>query len=184
MYRLGIILRYAVNASTFVGALALLMMIAHVVVEVFARNLFLYSIPGTSAIVANYYMAVVSFLPLGLAERMSQHISVEVAFQRMPERVQTWVLRLVHLLVCGVVTTAAVGFLQNANKKMGFDTYVQEAGIRVPDWPGYYMLPLGFGLFGCISAYRLLASFELFENGLDPVDPQPGDLSNQEDGQP
>ena len=67
---LGNLLSRLTAVSTFVGAAAIVLMIVHVSADVILRNLFLISIPATGAVVGNYYMAIVSFLPVALAGKL------------------------------------------------------------------------------------------------------------------
>ncbi|MCG8548500.1 MAG: TRAP transporter small permease [Alphaproteobacteria bacterium] len=159
MIRLARILSGLVTATTFVGAVAILLMIVHIAADVVMRNIFLDPIAATAVVVANYYMAIVSFLPVALAEKLDQHVAVDLVYGRFPERVQIWILRAVRLLVAVVAGFAAYGFLQDALRKLALDSYVRESGYNVPDWPGYFMLPIGFGLLSLLLLFKLAASF-------------------------
>ena len=52
---------------------------------------------------------------------------------------------------------AAYGFLLDALQKYHLGSYVLEMNVRIANWPGYFMLPFGFGLWSLISAHRFLA---------------------------
>lgn len=159
MKRLGAILSALVAVTTIVGAAAVGFMLVHITAEVITRNLFRVSIPGTPAIVANYYMAAVSFLPVALAEKLDQHIAMDVVYRMLPNSTQVWVLRLVQLILAALTGAAASGFLLSALEKFGSGSFVLENSVKVPDWPGYFMLPIGFGLWSLICIYKLVASF-------------------------
>lgn len=159
MKRLGALLSALVAVTTIVGAAAVGLMLVHITVEVVLRNVFRASIPGTPAIVANYYMAAVSFLPVALAEKLDQHIAMDVVYTMMPETAQIWVLRLVRLLLAGLTGGAAWGFLLSALEKLESRSFVLENSVKVADWPGYFMLPIGFGLWSLLCLYKLVASF-------------------------
>lgn len=154
-----------VSVSTVIGVVAVLFMIAHISLDVLMRNLFLSPIPATSVVVANYYMPVIAFLPLALTEKLDQHVSVDLLFTTLPRPVQIWLLRIVRLGLGLAAGYVANHFLNDALRKYQLDSYVKEAGLEVPDWPGYFTLPVGFGLFALVLFCRLAESF--FDPGRD-----------------
>ncbi len=160
MNLLGNLLLRLTAASTFVGAAAIVLMIVHITADVILRNVFLLSIPVTGAVVGNYYMAIVSFLPVALAGKLEQHIAVDLVFDRLPAVLQRWNLVLVRLIVGFAAGGAAYGFLLDAIEKYQFNSYVLELNFRVPSWPGYFMLPIGFGLWSAINFYRLAVTLK------------------------
>ena len=157
---LGNLLSKLTAASTFVGVVAIVLMIVHITADVILRNLFLLSIPVTGAVVGNYYMAIVSFLPVALAGKLEQHIAVDLVYDRLPVVLQNWNLALVRLIVGIAAGGAAYGFLLDAIEKYQFNSYVLELNFRVPSWPGYFMLPIGFGLWSAINFYRLAVTLK------------------------
>ncbi|MCR9139952.1 MAG: TRAP transporter small permease [Alphaproteobacteria bacterium] len=158
MKYVGILLSKLVAATTIVGAVAVVLMIVQITVDVFLLNLFSTSLPATGAIVANYYMAAISFLPVALAEKLDKHIAVDVFYNTLPPRFQKWLLMAVRLVVAIATGGAAYGFLLDAVHKYQNNSYVLELDVRVPDWPGYFMLPIGFGLWSLINLYKVAAS--------------------------
>ena len=146
MNGVGILLSRLVTATTIVGAVSIVLMIVQIAVDVFLINFFRSSLPATGAIVANYYMAAIAFLPVALAEKLDHHISVDVIYNTLPKKVQKWNLLAVRLIVAIATGGAAYGFLLDAIHKYQNNSYVLELDVRIPDWPGYFMLPIGFGL--------------------------------------
>ena len=165
---LGNLLSRLTAVSTFVGAAAIVLMILHVSADVLLRNLFLISIPATGAVVGNYYMAIVSFLPVALAGKLEQHIAVDLVYDRLPNGIQSWNLALVRLIVGVAAGGASYAFLLDAIEKYQFNSYVLELGLRVPSWPGYFMLPIGFGLWSAINFYRLAVTVTGYEDMTAP----------------
>ena len=158
MKALGSLLSRLVAASTIVGVVAVILMIVHITADVLMRNLFLIPIPATGGIVGNYYMAAVSFLPVALAGKIEQHIVVDVLYERLPPRLQKWNLLLVRVVIAVAAGAAAYGFLLDAIQKYHLNTYVLEMNVRIPNWPGYFMLPIGFGLWSAINIYRIMTT--------------------------
>lgn len=162
-----------VMASTIVGVMGVLLMIAHICLDVLMRNVFLSPIPATSVVVANYYMPVIAFLPLALTEKLDQHVSVDLLFTVLPRGVQIWLLRFVRLGLGLAAVYVADHFLGDALRKYELDSYVKEAGLEVPDWPGYFTLPIGFGLFALVLFCRLAESFYDPDKGVPVNEPAP-----------
>lgn len=150
---------WLVTASTIVGVAGILIMITHICLDVFMRNVFLAPVPATSVVVANYYMPIIAFLPLALTEKLDQHVTVDLLYAAFPDVVQRWLLRLVRLTLCVLTAYVAFHFLKDALRKYELNSYVKEAGLEVPDWPGYFTLPVGFALLSIILFSRLLQSF-------------------------
>lgn len=159
MRSIGRIVDWLVKASTLIGVVAVLSMIVHICLDVLLRNVFRAPIPATSVIVANYHMAIIAFLPLALTEKLDQHVSVDVLFSNLPKTVQVWLLRAVRLAVGIAAACAAYGFLKDAIRKYQLNSYVLEASYEVPDWPGYFTLPVGFGLMAAFLFFRVAESF-------------------------
>ncbi len=166
MNSVGTLLSRLVAATTIVGAAAVVLMIVHITADVFLINLFLSSMPATGAIVANYYMAAIAFLPVALAEKLDQHIAVDVVFNTLPPSVQKWAIQAVRLVVAVATGAAAYGFFLDAVHKFQNNSYVLELDVRVPDWPGYFMLPIGFGLWSLINIYKIVASLTGYDDVL------------------
>lgn len=158
MNSVGILLSRLVAATTIVGAVAVVLMIVQITLDVFLINLFSSSLPATGAIVANFYMAAISFLPVALAEKLDKHIAVDVFYNALPVGIQKWLLLTVRLVVAIATGGAAYGFYLDALHKFQNNSYVLELDVRVPDWPGYFMLPIGFGLWSLINIYKVAAS--------------------------
>ena len=64
-------------------------------------------------------------------------------------------LQAVRLLVAVVAGAAAYGFLLDAVQKYQLGSYVLEMNVRIPNWPGYFMLPIGFGLWSALNLYKI-----------------------------
>lgn len=164
MNALGTLLSRLVAASTMVGVAAVILMIVHITADVIMRNLFLIPIPATGGIVGNYYMAAASFLPVALAGKIEQHIVVDVLYERLPAAMQKWNLLLVRVVIAVAAGAAAYGFLLDALQKYQLNTYVLEMNVRIPNWPGYFMLPIGFGLWSAINIYRIITTLGGYED--------------------
>jgi TRAP-type C4-dicarboxylate transport system permease small subunit len=155
MIRTGKIIGLMVTISTVVGAAAVALMMVQIIMDVVLRNLFGIAIPGTTTSVTNYYMVIVAYLPLALAERMDSHIAVEVVARLLNQRLRQWLIAFtwaLSALVTAVVTYALWG---EAMKAYSYGSFVIEFNTPIPIWPGYFALPVGFGLYSLVLIYRL-----------------------------
>lgn len=135
-----------VDASTLIGAVAVVLMMLHISVDVVAKYIFGVPMPGTITAVSNYYMIVVAFLPLAFTERRNTQISVEVATVHMPGGVQRG-LNLFSLVICTVIFAAMTwqGLIE-AGRAQSIGTFEIEYDVKLITWPARYVLPLGCGL--------------------------------------
>lgn len=146
-----------VAASTFVGAVFLVLMMVLIVVDVITTNLFGLPLPAASVVVKSYFMVLVVFVPMAWAQRTDAHVVVDVVYQAMSPG-----LRLASDLVSSVITLGTCGALVHvlwidAVKKTEIGAFIFEQNVRVPTWPGYYALPIGFGLMALVILVSPLA---------------------------
>ncbi len=152
---IGRILGPAVSLATLIGVTAVALMMLHIAADVVAKYVFSSPLPGTIAIVSQYYMVAVVFIPLAFAERRNAHISVEMLVEHMPVVVQR------RLNAASATFSAAVfGMLAwrgygEAIRKHDTGSFIIEQGTRIDTWPAYYLLPLGTGLMVLTLLYKL-----------------------------
>ena len=111
-------------------------------------------------------MLVVAFLPLALAERRDQHISVEVLFDHLPPRIQRVLTGAGYVFAAVVFAGLAMQTWHDAMKKAGIGSFMMEQGIKVPIWPAHFLLPIGTGLIVLVLILKfvlLLRGEELAE---------------------
>lgn len=166
MQTLSRVLARLVDAAAALAAIAVALMLLHVTFDVVGKLVFGTPIPGTIAIVSDYYMVAVVFLPLAFAERRDLHISVEVLAERLPRRAQAW------LWIAGAALSAAVFVLltwrgaEEALRKQETGTFIIEHDVRIDTWPAYYLMPLGAALMALALLWRVA--------GVLRGDPAPG----------
>ncbi len=169
---LGRIISSLVIASTMLGAVALILMMLQIVADVVFKNIFSWPLPLTSIFVANYYMVIVAFLPLALAEKLSRHISVELLFQHFSSTWKRWVGGCICLFAGVVSAGVAWQLWWEALKRFRAGTFIVEQSISMPTWPSYFVLPIGFGLLALVLFYRTGIVVTGFSSGLheEPLD--------------
>jgi len=166
MTAFGRLLARAVGLTTYVGLLAVAVMMLHITIDVAGKFLLNTPVPATIALVSSYYMVVVAFLPLALAETRNAHITVEVLTELFPLRAQkhlySWSY-LLSALIYGLLTWRSWGEAVRAHEA---GTFLMEQSTKLLTWPSYYLLPLGCGLMTVVVIYRFLVYLTGAESGL------------------
>lgn len=137
----------------YLGGIAIMAAMLHVVADVVGKILFRAPIPGTTEIVTYYYMVAIVFLPLALVERGNRHISVDLLAEHLSPSVQRKLI--------GVVSLASVTFyglltwvsLVEALEK----AHVREkvtGSLILPIWPSRFFLPIGCGFIALLLVIK------------------------------
>ena len=155
---------------TWIAGAALLAMMLHIVADVVANNLLGSPVPLTNAIVTQYYMICVAYLPLAAAELRGAHVAVDLVVNQLAPRPRAWVDGVVQVLGTLVYGALALQAWQLALEKLGRDAFLMEQTTRVSTWPSYFVIPIGFGLVAVLLALRL--AFRLLGRP-DPAPPAP-----------
>lgn len=141
-----------------IGALAIGALMLHVFTDVILRNVSNTPIPATYEIVTNYYMIALAFIPLAWVERGGGMVQVEVIDSFMSRPMLKWSDRLVALISTLIYGALAWFTMESALKNMASGTFVMAQSVPVPTWPAYFLVPLGFGLAGLVTAIRMITA--------------------------
>lgn len=144
------------NFASALAGFICLFMAAHIVAEFCMRFIFNRPLPGTVAIVSNYYMIAVTFLPLAAVERMGGHISVELVTSQFSTAVQRVLMAIVWFMAAIVSWLLMAATWGEAEMKRKAGVYVMESGYQLFLWPAHYLLPLGFGLLFVAYLLRII----------------------------
>ena len=169
MRALGRFLRVLSMASAVVGAAAVVVMMVQVAADVVLRNIFGTPIPLTASMATSWYMVAIAFLPLGLTEILDRNIAVEVVFLRFSRRWRRICGGGVCLVSAIVAGFAAVPMWGEAMERFGAGSFVVENGRYLVVWPGYFLIPIGFAIFGAVLLYRTAILWTGAESGLGEV---------------
>jgi TRAP-type C4-dicarboxylate transport system permease small subunit len=141
------------NAAGVFGGIGILLLLLHVVADVASRHVLNRPLHGTLEISQYWYMPIIVFLGLAIAERTDQHISAPIIYDRLKPGLQ--------LELAAIATVLSV-LLLTGFAWFGFEeavTLMQQgaAGIvsQVPIWPTRFLVPLGSLLF----ALEIIAKF-------------------------
>lgn len=143
------------SGLALVGAIGVVIMLLHIMAYVVMRTFFSAPIPATVEFVSSYYMVIVAFLPLAWAERRGDMIAIEVFAGFYKGVVGTAVDIFVALVTAGAYVLLAYTTLLVAMREAASGAFVISLSVAVPIWPGYFALPLGFGLAALVALYRL-----------------------------
>ncbi|MEA5501962.1 TRAP transporter small permease [Halotia wernerae UHCC 0503] len=134
------------DTLVLIGALAIVAMMLHVIVDVILRNVSNTPIPATYEIVTKYYMIALAFVPLAFVERRGGMVQVEVIDPFLSARLRDALERLVAALSAIVYATLAWVTLESAFDAFATGAFVMAQTYRLPVWPGFFLPPLGFAL--------------------------------------
>jgi len=137
------------------GMIAVFMMILHITLDVSLRFLLNSPIPGTILFVSVFYMIIIVFMPVSAVEQDDGHISVELIYDMLSNRLRQ-ILQFLSLGFSIIVFGAlAVRTWQEAVSKYEIGSFTIEAGLWLPTWPTYFVLPIGFGLIILTLTYKI-----------------------------
>ncbi|MFD1510915.1 TRAP transporter small permease [Lacimonas salitolerans] len=170
MFMIGRLLSFLAKSSSLIGAICVILMMLHVTADVVGRYVFNVPLPGTIVMVANYYMIIVVFIALGVAEEKNSHISVEFVTDLMPPRVQTGFSVFSGILTVGVISVVMIGGWTEAVKKTNIGATMEQGSQRIEIWQAYWLVPLGAALMALIAGYRVITTVTGWRNGLNETD--------------
>lgn len=149
------IVEAAMRALALVGGLGVLLLMAHVCLDVVLRALGWSPIPATVEIASRYYMVLIAFLPLAWVEHKNGMVSLTLFDEILPRPV----LRLSEIAVAILVAAtyailAWIGF-RTALQNFQSGAFVVVLNSRLAIWPGYFLPPLAFGLAAIMCLIRV-----------------------------
>ena len=141
-------------------------------IDVFMRNTVGAGFPATADLVSKYYMIAVSFLPVAYSELKRRQVEASIFTDRLPPRVQPAIFALGFLLSIAAYALLAWGTGSEALVQTQRRAYVEAGAILFYTWPGYWILPLSFGLMALVLMLRL---YQVLTGGFVdmPVAPSP-----------
>ena len=170
MFAIGRALSFLSKSASLIGAICVVLMMLHVTADVLGRYLFNAPLPGTIVVVANYYMVILVFIAIGVAEEKKAHISVEFLTDLMPKRPQTVLSVLASALTVGVMVVLMVAGWDEAVKKTRGGATMEQGSQMIEIWQSYWLIPVGAALMGLIAAYRVVVTVIGARNGLREID--------------
>jgi TRAP-type C4-dicarboxylate transport system permease small subunit len=152
--------RRMIRIANGIGGFFIVLMMLHIVVDVFSMWLFNHPILGTLEIVSNYYMVAVIFFPLAFVQLNKKHISAELLsslFGRTGQRILDVILYIVTSAYCGLFAwQSAVVALESTRKH----EFVDATGYLITIWPSRWVLPLGFAAMAIVALVQAFSSHD------------------------
>lgn len=144
------------GAASILGTACIVLMMLHVAADVVGRYFFNAPLPGTITVVAHYYMVVVVFLGLGVAERQNSHIAVEIVADLLPAIVRRGLEGLgaaISVFAFGLVAWRGA---EEAIRKTAVGAAISQGSDTIPVWASYWAIPFGAGLMTLFCISRLV----------------------------
>lgn len=142
------------NRLMDISGLLLLVMMLHVVLDVFMKYVFNQPVPGTLEVVSYYYMVGAVFLPIAFVELARGSVAVDLFYIMMGPRVKIACMAFV-LLACAVIYGGlAWSTYGDAMRSLSTGEVVM-GPVTVVVWPSRFVLPLSFGLGALICLFHL-----------------------------
>lgn len=172
MFLIGRLLSVLVKSASLLGALCVVLMMLHVTADVVGRYLFNAPLPGTIVVVANYYMIIIVFLAIGVAEREGAHISVDVLTDLLPKGPRAILQVFATLLTIGVTTVLMISGWSEAVKKTKMVATKEQGSQLFEIWQSYWFVPLGAALMIAVATYHLVIMLTGARDGLSEDVPE------------
>ena len=131
------------SALLNISLICLLLMMGHVVLDVFMKFTFNSPIIGTLETVSYYYMVGAVFLPLAAVELKKEHVHVDLFIQFFSPRLRQFILVLVHLLGIAYFGGLFYQTLIDAIASFGYKETIMSNYLFYV-WPSRWALPIGF----------------------------------------
>ena len=167
MFLIGRGLSALAKVSSLIGTACVILMMLHVTADVIGRYFFNAPLPGTIVVVANYYLVVMVFIAIGVAEEKRAHISVEFVTDLMPPRIQSGFSVFSSALTVVVISVLMIAGYTEAMKKTNIGATMEQGSQMIEVWQSYWAIPVGAGLMALIAAYRVITTVTGLRSGLN-----------------
>lgn len=164
------------RALLFIASLGLVAMMIHISADIAMSLFFNRPIAVTSAIVTQYYMIAVAFLPIFAAELRGTHIGITLLTDLMPRRFRRGLDTVVKAVMAAVFALLTAQAWDQATDKWAVQAYMVEQTSRILVWPSFFMVPVAFGAMALLLVVKVLLTLSGRANPLAalPTDPRSG----------
>lgn len=157
------LLNRAIDALMWLACLCGALMMVHITIDVFSRNLLNAPIPGTIEIVSAYYMVAIAFFPLAYASREEGQIFVELFTQKIPPKPLARLDAIVAMATGTYIAVFAWASTVVAVAKTEEGEVRETAAGFMDVWPSRWFLaiglvPMAILLFKCALSARSSSS--------------------------
>ena len=153
---------YAGGGLAFVAAVAMVMLMLHIVVDVTGRYVFNSPLPGTLETVTFYYMVTVTALPFAYVTRHQGQITVEMFTSWMPRRWTGLLDAAAGTLMLVYVCALAWKIGQEAVEMTRIGEVHDAGTTQFTTWPSRWIPAIAFGVMACAVALRIVEDVKTF----------------------
>lgn len=150
-------LELPIQGLFWLGLAAGVLMMCHVTVDVIARTVFNRPLPGTTEIVAAYYMVAVAYLPWAWLALNNQHLAAEFFTRKVSPRASFWLQIAAKTLMALFVTAFTWQTLLRAIRMSRAKESWESAMGYLPIWPSRWLLPVAGLLMAAYLVLRIAA---------------------------
>jgi TRAP-type C4-dicarboxylate transport system permease small subunit len=158
------IVEHASVALTRLAALAIVLMMVHVVIDVTGRWLFNHPLPGTLESVTYYYMVMVTALPFAYVTRSQGQIAVEMFTGWLAPRPLSLVELFAGLLTLIYVVAIAWKMGQEAIRMTEIGEVHDAGTMQLVTWPSRWLPPIALGVMACAVVLRMIEDFRTYRH--------------------
>jgi TRAP-type C4-dicarboxylate transport system permease small subunit len=143
----------------YLATVVIVVLTLHVCADVGSRYLLNLPLPGTTEMVAKYYMVGAVFLPLAYCQIHRQHFHATLFEAYLPRRLVRRVDGLHDLVMCLLAGVYAYCTGLAAYDATMIGERVQTAFYPLLTWPSRWLVPIGAGVLCVVAALQFIVSF-------------------------
>lgn len=158
------IVDFLTGALGWVGIVTVFLMLIHITLDVVLRFTLNMPVWGTITMVSLYYMPIIVFAPLALAEKEDGHIAMEIIHAALRDGLRNIVSLIGTVISIVVVAAMTYATFLEFHSKYRIGSAIMEHSTRVPTWITYAIVPLGLGVMGLVLIGKLVRSAHAGQN--------------------
>ena len=147
------------NLFAYLATAVIVVLTLHVCVDVASRYIFNLPLPGTTEMVAKYYMVGAVFLPLAYCQIHRQHFSATLFEAYLPAMLVRRVDGIHDLIMCLLAGLYAYCTGLAAYDATLIGERVQTAFYPLLTWPSRWLVPIGTGVLCIVAGLQFIISF-------------------------
>ena len=156
MKTIGKFIERPADALVWLACVAAVVMMLHIVIDVFSKYAFNAPLEGTIEIVAGYYMVAVVFFPFAYVAYREGHIIVELFTRNLAPRKVRMLDGVIAIFTFAYLAVFTWQTLEEAIYRT-VQLEIWETGtFMIAIWPSRWLLPIGGGLMAVYVLYRLV----------------------------
>ncbi|MYZ46355.1 TRAP transporter small permease subunit [Propylenella binzhouense] len=176
MTAIGKILDRLVDVLMWIGCLASALMMVHIAVDVFCRNVLNAPLDGTLEIVSSYYMVTIAFFPLAYVSRSGGQILVDLFTSQMPRRPRARLDTVVYVATAIYLALFLWRSYVTALAKTRQGEVWESAGGFLSVWPSRWIVVVGMAGMLLVTLRLAIAGLARGADGLEAALRKPDDV--------